>query len=240
MKEKIGIILLLIICLISFFMTEYINQINPIIIDSGNKGNVLLLIGGTHGNEPAGFIGLKNFSNSNIKISSGKIIIIPDVNKLGLFFNVRFGFNGFVPVDYNRQYPTSLDKKCGDFVNYQILKYIEMADFIIDFHEGWDYNIVQQKSLGSGIYPSNTILSQEIGKNILDSINDIIYEPTKKFTISNNLQDIIGTLKSYSNIVNKNYILIETTGQNNIQPINTRINQVLLIIDVVIKKLNII
>lgn len=147
MKEKISIILLIIICLISFFITEHINQINPIIIDSGNKRNVLLLIGGTHGNEPVGSFGLINFSKSNIKLSRGKIIIIHDVNKLGLFFNIRFGFDGFISVDYNRQYPSNINKKSNNFINNEILKYIEMADFILDFHEGWGYNIIQPKNL---------------------------------------------------------------------------------------------
>lgn len=237
---NIIIFFILVICLICFIITEYINKINPIIIDSGNEGNILLLIGGTHGNEPASSIGLINFSQSGIKLARGKIIIIPDVNKLGLFFNIRYGFDGFILVDYNRQYPSNINKKSNNFINKQILKYIEIADFIIDFHEGWDYNIIQPKSLGSGIYPSNTLKAQEIGKDILESINNIISANNKKFTLTKNLDKIDGTLLSYSNIINKNYILIETTGQNNVQHIDIRIKQILSIINTVLQKLNMI
>lgn len=237
---NIIIFFILVICLICFIITEYINKINPIIIDSGNEGNILLLIGGTHGNEPASSIGLINFLQSGINLSRGKIIIIPDVNKLGLFFNIRYSFDGFIPVDYNRQYPTNIYKKSNNYVNKQILKYIEKADFILDFHEGWDYNVIQPKSLGSGIYPSNTKKAQEIGKYILESINNIIYEDNKKFTLTKNLDKIDGTLLSYTNIVNKNYILIETTGQNNVQHIDIRIKQISTIINEVLQKLNMI
>jgi len=44
--------------------------------DSGNPGGTFLLLGGTHPNEPAGFISALLMAE-NLKVSAGKIIIIP-------------------------------------------------------------------------------------------------------------------------------------------------------------------
>ena len=37
---------------------------------------------------------------------------------------------------------------------------------------------------------------------------------------------------------NKNYLLVEITGQNNIQPIELRVDQVIFIINILLEKLN--
>lgn len=238
MNNSLIFIIILIICLFSCLLTNNINQIEHILIDSGNPGPTLLLIGGTHGNEPAGTIGLEQFINSKVKISKGKIMIIPRVNKIGLFLNTRWGYNGFLPIDYNREYPNNTYDIAGDYINRQIIEYIKIADFIVDFHEGWGYNVIEPESMGSGIYPSNTELAKNIGNNILNTINNTINNADKKFTTNFDSPRIPNSLDSYCNILNKNYILIETSGQNDIQPIETRTNQVMLVIDAVLKDLN--
>ena len=158
MNNTLIFYLLLLICFISCLITHYINKIKHFIIDSGNTGPTLLLIGGTHGNEPAGSVALEKFINKNPTISKRKIIIIHRVNKIGLALNIRWGFNGFFPIDYNRQYPLIDSEITGDHINRQIIEYVKISDFVVDFHEGWGFNVVEPKSMGSGIYPSNTIL----------------------------------------------------------------------------------
>lgn len=105
------------------------------------------MIGGTHGNEPAGSIGLEKFISSNVNISRGKIIIVPRVNKIGLELGLRYGFNGFFPIDFNRNYPTVLqesDSNTSTNINSQIINLVGISDFILDIHEGWGWNIVNQ------------------------------------------------------------------------------------------------
>jgi hypothetical protein len=220
--------------------TNNINQIEHILIDSGVSGPTLLMISGTHGNEPAGSFGLEKFINSDAKIKKGKLVIIPRVNKLGLFFNTRWGYNGVIPIDYNREYPNKSNELAGDYINRQIIEYIKKSDFIIDFHEGWGFNIIEPESMGSGIYPSDTEIAKSIGQNVLNKLNDTINDSKKKFTINFDSPRISNTLDSYCNIIGKNYILIETSGQNNIQPIDLRINQVLLTIDTILEELKMI
>jgi hypothetical protein len=216
MNNSLIFITILVVCLLSCLLTNNINQIEHVLIDSGIPGPTLLLIGGTHGNEPAGAIGLEQFINSNIQISKGKIIVIPRVNKLGLFLDTRWGYNGFLPIDYNREYPNNINELAGDYINRQVIEYVKSADFIVDFHEGWGFNIMDPESMGSGIYPSNTELAKNIGNNLLNTLNNTISDAEKKFTINFDSPRIPYSLDSYCDILNKNYILIETSGQNNI------------------------
>jgi len=237
MNNSLIFYLVLLICFISCLITNYTNQIKHFIISSGNPGPTLLLIGGTHGNEPAGSIALENFINNNPSISKGKIIIIPRVNIIGLAMDVRWGFNGFLPIDYNRQYPLTNSELAGDYINRQIIEYIKISDFVVDFHEGWGFNILVPESMGSGIYPSNTELAKKISNQILDNLNNTIIDENKKFTINFTSPRIQNTLDYYCNEINKNYILIETSGQNDIQPLEIRTSQVLLVINTLINKL---
>jgi hypothetical protein len=237
MNKSFFIIIILIICFISFLITNFINQIEYFLIDSGIPGSTLLLIAGTHGNEPAGTVGLEEFIKTNIKIKKGKIIVIPRVNNIGLALDLRWGFNGFFPIDYNREYPNKYSEKGGDYINRDIIEYVKISDFIVDFHEGWGFNILEPESMGSGIYPSNTELAKKIGNQILDNLNNTIIDENKKFTINFTSPRIPNTLDYYCNEINKNYILIETSGQNNIQPLEIRTNQVLLVINTLINKL---
>jgi hypothetical protein len=239
--NKLILLILLCICLILFIITEKFNNIDQIEIDSGKNGPILLLLGGTHGNEPAGSIALEKILMSNLNLIKGKIIIIPRVNKLGLILGQRWGFNGFIPIDYNRNYPTfyneynSLNK-----INNQIIKLVNQSDFIIDIHEGWGWNKIQSNSLGSGLYSSNTLLSNLIGNETVKKLNEEIFDNNKKFSFSSNNKEIDGTLSLYCKNINKNYILIETTGQNNIQPLNLRVEQINFIILNILNKLKMI
>lgn len=237
MNKSLTFIFILLLVFISCLITNNINQIEHFTIDSKNPGPTLLLIAGTHGNEPAGTIGVEQFLNSNIKISKGKIIIIPRVNKIGLFLGTRWGFNAFMPIDYNRNYPSTANEIGTDHINRQIMYYIQISNFTVDFHEGWGFNITNSDSMGSGIYPSNTNTAQQIANSTLHKLNQSIAQPDKKFTISYNFSRIKNSLDYFCNIHNKNYMLIETSGQNDIQPINLRVGQVLLVIDVVLENL---
>jgi len=237
MNKSLIFFIVLLIIFVSCLITNNINQIECLIIDSKIEGPNLLLIAGTHGNEPAGTVGLEQFAKSNINISKGKIIIIPRVNKIGLFLGTRWGFNSFFPIDYNRNYPSSIHDIGTDHINRQIINYAQSADFTVDFHEGWGFNIIDPNSMGSGIYPSNTELAKKIAENTLYKLNQNITELNKKFTINFNSPRISNSLDSYFHTHKKNYLLIETSGQNDIQPLNLRVKQVLTVIDVVLENL---
>ena len=116
----------------------------------------------------------------------------------------------------------------------------DKSDFIVDLHEGWGFHRIQPNSLGSGIYPGDTHNSISLSYHIAKQINTEINDPNKKFVVGLNSHPELASLRSYCNMINRDYILVETTGQKDIQPIQIRTNQMLTLIDCVLFRLKMI
>lgn len=240
--DYIILILLIIIILIIFYYKTTINNIcykEPEYFEYTGKeeGPTILIIGATHGNEPAGYYGIKECMNKlnkqEITLKRGKIIFIPAVNYCGLKLNNR---NHNTVGDINRLYR---DNQNNNIINKLIINFSKISDFIIDFHEGYDYANKSDDTLGSTITPSETKKSLEIANIVVNNLNKIINIDYKKFKINHN-KKIKGTFRDYVDINKLNYILVETTGQNNVQPINIRSQQCINIINSVLENYNMI
>ncbi len=244
------IILILLIIVIyfgfNFYTNSYINKIcsNLEYYNYGSKtdsNKTILILGGTHGNEPAGskaILELMNDINTNKITTKHKLILVPYVNYCALQMNMRL-----IPHigDINRMYPKCLNYKENELnpIIKKIIGFMKEADFIIDFHEGWGYYKENNGSIGSTITPTNTELSNKIADIVYNNLNNTITDNKKKFTIliddaikiksdSNKYGkniEIIGTCRSFVNLLKKDYLLVETSGQKNIQPLELRINQ---------------
>ena len=177
-----------------------------------------------------------NDLNTKLKLKSGKLILIPDVNYCGLKL---FNRNAPTVGDINRQYLVNSDNNSISKINQKIKSLINDADFVLDFHEAYNFNRKYQNSLGSTLLPSKTKLSMNIAKKIINDLNKTIKTDYKKFGIVND-NDIRGTLRDYCNILKKDYILVETTGKEHIQPIEIRVKQDEIIINSLLKYMNII
>lgn len=235
MNRIITIIIVLILIIILYLLINlYANNIEVYEYDSGIKGINLLLIGGTHGNEPAGSVALtdliKDLYSKKYKLNSGKITIINKANKLGLLFDNRYLLHRFVNRDLNRNYPRTASESPLDPISRKIIKYVDESDWVLDFHEGWGFIYENEGSMGSGIFPGKTKNSKIMANNILTSINSAI-DDYNKFQLVYDVHPTIRSLKSYANYIGVNYILIETSGQNDIQSLDIRVNQVRFIID---------
>jgi predicted deacylase len=229
-----AIYIFLIILIILIY--NWCNNIEIKIYDSGKSGIKLLIIAGTHGNEPAGSIYLKNYFN--FKPKNGVIYVIHSPNKLGLLLNNRYLLHKIFNRDLNRNFPKNNEDKSLDIISKKIVQIVNKCDFILDFHEAWGYYRQKLGSLGSGIYPAHTPNSIKLSDQILTNLNNSITIDYKKFTTIHNYNEI-GTLKYYCEILGKDYILIETTGQNNVQKLEIRLNQIHTIIMTTLEYLNI-
>ena len=206
-----------------------------------DTNKTILILGGIHGNEPAGskaILELMNDINTNKITIKHKLILLPYTNYCALQINSRY-----LPQigDLNRKFPTKINynTKCLNPVIKKILGFIQEADFIIDFHEGWGYYKDNNGSIGSTITPTNTELSLQMADLVYNNLNQNITDNKKKFTIliddNNKIKenkekygkniDIVGTLRSYAVLLKKDYLLIDTSGQNNIQELSIRVNQ---------------
>jgi len=208
--------------------------------ESNKPGPTILIVAGTHGNEPAASHYFSNFVNAsykfNFKPKSGKIIIIPRVNDCALKLNMRS-----TPLigDINRKYykynkVNEIVNRETNGINQQIMKIIDTnkIDFVLDFHEGYDFHNMNMNSLGSTITytKDNTGKAKKFGEYIVEKLNETIDDVKKKFTLLDcNYKPIKGTLLDYLSDLNISGILIETSGQNNIQPLKVRLEQIDLI-----------
>jgi len=255
------LIALAIIFSILYYSTEYyifekfeqeciLNNQDIFELDSGNPGPHILFIGGVHGNEKSGAIYLKEYIK-NVSITSGKLTVIHTANKCGFKNNTRLvpSINTYKNRDINRNFPKTLDDTARDPNSKKILEYVNDADFILDFHEGYDFHKINKSSVGSTLTSSGGCnLSENVAKYIIKILNQNINPNNKEGIpakdrewthISSNPKspnyisnfEIKGTLDYYCLIKNINYILVEITGQNNKQEMDVRLNQIDIIIN---------
>jgi len=224
------LILFIIIYLIGIILFFGCSRFNIYEIKNSKPGPNVLLIGGTHGDEPASLSSLLIFKNllknNKIKLNYGKLSIIYNVNNCGYYFNNRHYSVIGKKIDLNRKYDT------GFPINKNIEKIVKNNDLIIDFHEGWGYLSGNKGSIGSSITINN--YSIKVIKNLIKKLNRNISNRNKKWKLNTDYKLIKNSLRDFCK--NKHYILVETSGKNNIQPLHIRVNQNLQIINHILDK----
>jgi len=147
---------------------------------SAVPGPAVLILGGVHGNEPAGSLAAQSLCR--LEIMRGILIVMPRVNRLALELRVRtlqeIG-------DINRAYPGN----DGDTPAHQIAKAIvEVADrnsvaLVIDLHEARTFHRLDRTSLGQTILFASNMRSTELAMDAVDAINACIAAPHRKFSL---------------------------------------------------------
>ena len=70
----------------------------------------------------------------------------------------------------------------------------------------------------------------------MSALNKIITDKKKHWSVISHFDQIPGSLRSYCNMIKQGYILIETTGQRNVQKIDRRVEENTIIINTILKK----
>jgi len=220
-------------------LSEDCSKPDVVVIDSGVPGPIIGMVGSVHGNEPAGAYTLSRMIElGDFKPRKGKLIIIRRANPCGLARNIRE--NPWTGNDTNRQF----NENGGmDSLSSSIVNILEPCDLIIDFHEGWgwyletirSYNPFQPVSVGSTITPGTHEFWQKLAPKIVNNINQHIDNDLKKFSIIWGAScKIPSSLNCYALQNNRPYVLVETSGQNDIQPIEAREQQNRIIIETIL------
>lgn len=206
------------------------------IIQTGIPGPCIGIMAGIHGNEPAGSIEIQHMLQSGYfdSLKKGSVRIIPRANPLGLMVSSRY--NGFTDMNRIFEQPLSADAK-------RISDFLKPCDIIVDFHEGWGYHLITPESMGSTI-TGNTTIAEVIAKQIVFDLNNSQLQqtitnknPGKQFSIlpQSTACEIPSTLSCLAQKRNQNHIIVETTGQNDIQPMYIRRAQTRIILDSLLK-----
>lgn len=187
--------------------------LRPNVYTFGSNYPHLLIIGGTHGDEPAPFHYLNQLKTDLKKTNiNGKITIIPNVNKLGLWFQTRTLFSK----DINREYFV---------VNDLIMNYVKTADIIIDMHEGVGFHRINSKTIGSTIFGNN--IPADLASQIIYNLDKTVDYPHHRWSHIN-VQDKPGTLSTKTK--NKLYIVVETTK---LHPLSTRTKHLEIVVNTI-------
>lgn len=200
----------------------------PLIYKFGNGSPVIILLAGSHGNEPAPCHYLYQLIKSGKlrNFSRGTVYVIPYVNLSAILKGDR---SVFLHEDVNRSWDNSYIIKINKYLEPILLK----ADLIVDFHEGYDYHSCNKKSIGQSIFTTDKMYVPLITK-LVNVLNKSVIIPEKSCAMwVTRVTDkkIIGSLKEWS--VNRNipYILVEIAGQNDIVPMNMRMLETKIIVD---------
>lgn len=165
--------------------------------DSQQPGPAILILGGTHGNEPAGFEAayrlLKILSTNQIK--TGKIFIVPEANRMSVANN-----NRRIPVpegidfergNLNRCYPGDPEGLPMEQEAHQITQFIrrEKIDLFIDLHESPKFHLESKDAKGNYYGLGQTLIyvpNEEatwLAMIVADALNARIAEKMKQFTL---------------------------------------------------------
>jgi len=156
------------------------------------EGPTVLVIGGIHGDQPAGCLAAGQIRHW--PLSKGKLIVIPAANLRGLNENRRT-IPGVAESerDLNRNFVIAdngdVEPKGKLASSIWELVAEEKPDWLIDFHEGIKFHISHQplpgrkRSAGSTIiYRKSTELAP-IAERALAAVNATVEDPAKKFVI---------------------------------------------------------
>lgn len=245
MEWEFVVIIVLIVLLIWTNSTREMFDTSPdpgLVYDSGVPGPCIGILTGVHGNEPAGAHTLQTLVESGYfaKIKRGSVRILHRANPIGL----RFGIRGrILRGDLNRVFETPLT----DIDGLTIAKFFSPCTLIIDFHEGWGFHQIQPDSLGSTVM-ANSTESQIVAQQLVHDLNTTPQmqrsDPRKLFlTLPYQMAcDIPTTYSCYLRNLPapKHHILVETSGQNDVQPLQIRQFQITTLINSLLRRTKVI
>ena len=165
--------------------------------DSRNEGPTILILGGTHGNEPAGFEAAYRLLEhlATRRLRAGRIFVVPEANRIAVANKNR---RVAVPegVDFergnlNRCYPGDPQGFPMEIAAYQITQFIkkQKVDLFIDMHESPKFHLESRDEKGNYYGLGQTLIytpNEEaiwLAMVIADSLNSRIPEKIKQFSL---------------------------------------------------------
>ncbi len=194
------------------------------VIESGKPGPTVLVVGGVHGNEPAGFRAAQQIQHWPIE--RGKLVVLPRVNRLGLAADLRWfpeSRNDRSRRDLNRNFPTHDRASALTPLCQAIWRFVteHEPDWVFDLHEGFDVHRLNSKSVGSSViaFPAQA----DFAKALQAAVN-VDVAPERQFDLLAQSGPAQGSLaRACSEQLGTKSFILETTFKE--QPISRRTRQ---------------
>lgn len=150
------------------------------LIDSGEAGPTVLILGGVHGNEPAGAAAAEQVCE--YRPVRGKLVVVPQVNRPGLQQSVRY-LSG--AGDMNRAYPPSGEDTPADRMAAAIIALMNRYNItmLIDLHEARTFHKIDRTSLGQTLLFADNAASTGLAMDTVDAVNRRIADDVVKFSL---------------------------------------------------------
>ena len=161
------------------------------------EGASVIILGGTHGNEPAGFEAayrlIQQFSNAKLK--TGEIFIIPEANRVADSLNSRrISVPKGIDIEkgnLNRCYPGNPDGLPMEQLAHQITQFIRdhNIDLFLDLHESPKFHLESRDEKGSYKGLGQTLIytpndeATWLAMVVADEMNSTIFEKMKQFSL---------------------------------------------------------
>ena len=150
------------------------------VIDSGEPGPTALILGGVHGNEPAGAAAAEQVCDW--RPQQGKLVVVPRVNRPGLQQSVRYLTGAG---DMNRAYPPAGDETPADRMGSAIIGLMNQhkITLLIDLHEARTFHKIDRTSLGQTLLFADNAASTGLAMDTVDAVNRRIAGDMVKFSL---------------------------------------------------------
>ncbi|MBE3098827.1 MAG: succinylglutamate desuccinylase/aspartoacylase family protein [Planctomycetes bacterium] len=155
------------------------------ILESGIPGPTLLVTGGVHGDEPAGYRAAEEIRHWPLK--RGRLIVVPRVNTPGLKAGTRWlPGEAEATRNANRNFPkTGAPNTAVSLIVRALWEFIQAQspDWVADLHEGSDFHVVNPTSVGSSIVFFDTPEMHALAKKIQQDVNATITDPQREIVL---------------------------------------------------------
>ncbi len=192
------------------------------IIRSAGPGPTVLLLGGIHGNEPAGARAVGQIARWTLR--RGTLVCVPRANVPALDKGQR-RMPGLPrdAADLNRQFPAADGEGPRGVLATALWEFIQeiKPDWVLDCHEGYDFTQENPKSVGSSIIAVNLGEARRYARRMLDPVNARIDAKTRRFVLKKN--PVIGSLiRSAHDRLGIPGMILETTTKDQRLPKRVR------------------
>ncbi len=186
------------------------------IIESPREGPTVMITGGIHGDEPAGYLAADGIASW--AIDSGTLVVLPRANIPAILENSR---NAPGIGDLNRSFPGRVHGDPVEALAYEIYAVVLEfdPDWLLDLHEAEQFERFAPGALGQTfIYPEDAV-SIDILKELLAAVNRTISAEDHHFLILRGAAN--GSLIQFAQFAGAEAVIVESTQQ---LPLPERIN----------------
>lgn len=146
------------------------------------NGPTVLLVGGVHGDEPAGAAAAEQIRHW--PITRGRIVVLPRANVTALAAGTRL-MPGLASAqgNLNRNFPTAASNVTRGALAAAIWEFVraQKPDWVVDLHEGGDYNATNRNSAGSSIIVGADEAARRCVTGMLDRVNATVTNRLLRF-----------------------------------------------------------